>query len=328
MKLFISYSRDDRAWVYEFSRALRDRADHDVWIDQRIALAQDWWLTILQNIQAAQAFVYVMTPQAIQSIYCRAEMLYALALNKPILPIILKSCDYPQELRDKRVHHYEVKDTDNLDNILLKTEKGLGRIEIALVQGEFQQSHSHITYPPEPKPEPKIEQVVEVFHTAEEASDFDNFSLSEKLFQQVIEADPLLWGRAAEARLRGMITRKLFVEALKAAVSNAPVSLYAEATDVLYRGLWERTAVELRRDLNLNQRQNPRDAFRKFGLIYTELAEMIATNKLDKLEIVTMAMAMDIVWEVTRLIHTQAQATAHALGMDLVTEKRLLSGGE
>ncbi|WP_343419325.1 hypothetical protein [Candidatus Flexifilum breve] len=76
----------------------------------------------------------------------------------------------------------------------------------------------------------------------------------------------------------------------------------------------------------MNDRQNPRDSFGEYALIYTRLAEMVATNKLDNLEIVTLTMAMDIVWEVARLIHAQAEATAHALGMDLVTEKKLLPG--
>jgi len=93
-------------------------------------------------------------------------------------------------------------------------------------------------------------------------------------------------------------------------------------------GLWERTTAQLRNELQVDERKNPRDSFGEYALIYTRLTEMVITNKLDNIEIVTMTMAMDIVWEVAQLIHTQAQATAHALGMDLVTEKRLLSGGE
>ena len=52
---------------------------------------------------------------------------------------------------------------------------------------------------------------------------------------------------------------------------------------------------------------------------------MVTTNKLDKLEILTMPMALEIVWAVAILIHQQAQATAEALGMDLVTERKLLN---
>lgn len=127
-----------------------------------------------------------------------------------------------------------------------------------------------------------------------------------------------------EARIQGIITREQFVEALKAAVLNAPPTLYAQATDKLYHGLWERTTAQLRGDLNLTEKQNPRDYFGEYALIYTRLAEMIATDKLDKLEIVTLSMAIDIVWAVAILIHQQANATANALGIDLVTERPLL----
>jgi uncharacterized protein (DUF1330 family) len=127
-----------------------------------------------------------------------------------------------------------------------------------------------------------------------------------------------------EARIQGIITRKQFVEALKAAVINAPPGLYAQATDKLYLGLWERTTAQLRGELNLTEQENPRDHFGEYALIYTRLAEMIATNKLDKIEIVTLSMALDIVWAVAILINQQANATANALGMDLVTERKLL----
>ncbi len=127
-----------------------------------------------------------------------------------------------------------------------------------------------------------------------------------------------------EARIQGIITRKQFVEALKAAVIDAPDSLYSQATDKLYLGLWERTTAQLRGELNLNDRQNPRDHFGEYALLYTRIAEMVCTNKLDKLEIVTLSMALEIVWAVAILIHKQASETAHALGFDLVTEQPFL----
>ncbi len=127
-----------------------------------------------------------------------------------------------------------------------------------------------------------------------------------------------------EARIQGIITRKQFVEALKAAVVNAPPTLYSQATDKLYQGLWDRTTAQLRGELDLSERQNPRDHFGEYALIYTRLAEMVCTDKLDKLQIVPLSLALEIVWSVALLIHKQAQATAHALGMDLVTEKPLL----
>jgi uncharacterized protein (DUF1330 family) len=127
-----------------------------------------------------------------------------------------------------------------------------------------------------------------------------------------------------EARIQGMITRKEFVESLKAAVINAPPSMYAQATETLYRGLWERTTAQLRGELLLNERQNPRDHFGEYALIYTRLAEKICTDKLDEHEYVAFSMALDIVWLVSKAISEQADATARLLGRDLVTERPLV----
>jgi DNA-damage-inducible protein D len=131
-----------------------------------------------------------------------------------------------------------------------------------------------------------------------------------------------------KARIDGMITRNQFVEALKVAVLNAPPTIYAEATERVYRGLWQRTTAQLRGELKLSAKQNLRDHFGKYALIYTGLAEQLATDKLGEAEFVTMSTAMEIVWKVAKLIQVQAKATSEALGYDLVTEKPLLSGGK
>jgi len=60
-------------------------------------------------------------------------------------------------------------------------------------------------------------------------------------------------------------------------------------------------------------------------LIYTRLAEKLATEKLGDAEMVTVAIAMDIVWIVARHITAQASATAALVGYDLVTEAPLLA---
>lgn len=127
-----------------------------------------------------------------------------------------------------------------------------------------------------------------------------------------------------KARIEGIITRTKFVEALKVAVLNAPPTIYAEATEKVYKGLWQRTTAQLRGELKINKKENPRDHFGKYALIYTSLAEQLATDKLGEAEIVTESTAMEIVWGVAKLIHIQAKATSDALGYDLVTEKPLL----
>lgn len=125
-------------------------------------------------------------------------------------------------------------------------------------------------------------------------------------------------------RVEGIVTRKRFVEALKNAVIDEMPTMYAQTTDRLYKGLWERTTAQLRADLDITPKQNPRDHFGKYALIYTRMAEELSTDRLNDAETVTLHAAMDIVWDAARLFHKQAKELAEAVGYDLVTEKPLL----
>jgi hypothetical protein len=125
-------------------------------------------------------------------------------------------------------------------------------------------------------------------------------------------------------RVEGIVTRKRFVEALKNAVIDELPSMYAQTTDHLYRGLWERTTAQLRSDLGITPKQNPRDHFGKYALMYRRLAEELSTDRLNHAETVTLRMAMDIVWDAAKLFHKQAKELAENIGQDLVTEKPLL----
>lgn len=126
-------------------------------------------------------------------------------------------------------------------------------------------------------------------------------------------------------RVEGIVTRKQFVEALKSAVLNAPPTIYAQTTDRLYKVLWDRTTTQLRRDLNINLKENPRDHFGKYALAYTRLAEELATERLNGAETVTMPVAIEIVWAVAKLFSKQAKELSEAVGYDLVTERPLLN---
>ncbi len=130
-----------------------------------------------------------------------------------------------------------------------------------------------------------------------------------------------------EARIQGIVTRKAFVGALKVAVLNAPPTVYVDATEKLYRGLWDRTTAQLRGDLKIDTKTNPRDHFGKYALIYTRLAEELAAEKLGQAETVAVTIGMEIVWAVAKMIGKQAKEVSKTLGYDLVTEKPLLSKG-
>lgn len=88
--------------------------------------------------------------------------------------------------------------------------------------------------------------------------------------------------------------------------------------------LWSRTTAQLRDELEITPKENPRDHFGKYALIYTRLAEELASERLNESETVTLTIAMNIVWEVARLFYKQAKELSEAVGYDLVTEKPLL----
>lgn len=125
-------------------------------------------------------------------------------------------------------------------------------------------------------------------------------------------------------RVEGIVTRKRFVEALKNAVIDELPSMYAQTTDRLYKGLWDRTTAQLRAELEITPKQNPRDHFGKYALMYTRMAEELSTDQLNNAETVTLNVAMDIVWKAAKLFHKQAKELAEVIGQDLVTEKPLL----
>jgi|GEM_PF-2300194 len=92
---FISYSRDDS----NFAQTLHTRIEassKDVWLDCfDIPKGEKFWSEITQGIDAADAFVFILSPSSVEkaamqgdSAYCRREIEYAAHLNKRIIPIV------------------------------------------------------------------------------------------------------------------------------------------------------------------------------------------------------------------------------------------------
>ncbi len=92
--------------------------------------------------------------------------------------------------------------------------------------------------------------------------------------------------------------------------------------------LWDRTTAQLRKELDIRPRNNPRDHFGKYALIYTRLVEEVSTDRLKDLEAVPMSVAMEIVWRTATLFKGQAKELSEDMGYDLVTEKPLLASGK
>lgn len=88
MKFFVSYSRSVKQDVGQVLHLL-ESAGHQVWWDGDIPIIQDWWATILKNIEWCEIFIFMISEKSVQSAYCLAELHYAIDRNRPILPFIL-----------------------------------------------------------------------------------------------------------------------------------------------------------------------------------------------------------------------------------------------
>ena len=74
-EVFTSYSRKDKAFVRKLSDALANQK-REAWIDWKdIPLTAEWLQEILTNIEAAENFIFVISPDSVASPNCRKEMI-------------------------------------------------------------------------------------------------------------------------------------------------------------------------------------------------------------------------------------------------------------
>ncbi|MDL1911870.1 TIR domain-containing protein [Chloroflexi bacterium CFX6] len=99
--VFISYSRRDKAFVRKLNDAL-DQADIQAWVDwEGIELAADWMETIKSSIQSQDAFIFVISPDALKSKVCAEELELALGLNKKLIPILYREPQKGQAMHER-----------------------------------------------------------------------------------------------------------------------------------------------------------------------------------------------------------------------------------
>src|ERR1700741_1844580 len=83
--LFVSYASQDRAAIDNLLTALQ-RA-HEVWLDEDLGGGEAWWRTILEQIRGCEVFIIAVSNNSLASKPCQAELRYAEALQRPILPV-------------------------------------------------------------------------------------------------------------------------------------------------------------------------------------------------------------------------------------------------
>ena len=91
--VFISYSRDD----IEFVRRLHDglvARGKDVWVDfEDIPLTAEWREEVLDGVDSADNFLFVISPDSLTSEVCTEELDHAVEQHKRLVPVLRRPAD-------------------------------------------------------------------------------------------------------------------------------------------------------------------------------------------------------------------------------------------
>jgi hypothetical protein len=87
MNLFLSYARRDRPKADLLAQRLR-QLRHEAWLDTSLAGGQAWWDEILRRILECDVFVPVLSVAYTRSEACASERMYAMQLQKSLLPVV------------------------------------------------------------------------------------------------------------------------------------------------------------------------------------------------------------------------------------------------
>lgn len=102
--VFVSYSRRDAQFVRRIADSISERGK-EVWLDtEGIADGEVFPAAIKRAIEQSDAFLFVITPAAVDSAYCENEVEYAKEMQKRIVPVLREPVPderLPSEIRDR-----------------------------------------------------------------------------------------------------------------------------------------------------------------------------------------------------------------------------------
>ena len=67
-----------------------DALGYQTWVDSSLRGGQTWWEEILRRIAESDVFVAIVSAHTLNSVACQRELKWALALNKPVLPVAVE----------------------------------------------------------------------------------------------------------------------------------------------------------------------------------------------------------------------------------------------
>lgn len=103
---FISYSRKDKAFVQKLQQALAEQK-RDVWVDwEDIPPTAQWLREIYDGIEAAENFIFIISPDSLASKPCGKEIEHAVQHNKRFIPLLLREAGRVEMPEAVSIHNW------------------------------------------------------------------------------------------------------------------------------------------------------------------------------------------------------------------------------
>lgn len=100
--IFLSYSRRDKEMCRRLFDSFKERGK-EVWADfEDIPLTADWWAEIQAGINAADSFVFIISPDSVRSEVCWDEIQHAVNMNKRIIPVLFR--EVVEDVDKEKIH--------------------------------------------------------------------------------------------------------------------------------------------------------------------------------------------------------------------------------
>ncbi len=137
-QVFVSYSRRDAEFVTRLADELRGRGK-DVWVDvEGIRDAEVFPVALRHAIEGSDTFLFVISPDSVNSPFCDQEVTHANELNKRIIPLALSPVadeEIPEEIRFRNWIPVVADPADDVDRIVAAIDTDLA----------WEQEHTRIT---------------------------------------------------------------------------------------------------------------------------------------------------------------------------------------
>jgi len=135
MTVFISYAHEDLDFARHLDTALKAHG-LKVWFDVAgIYAGDEFWPQICGAIEKADTFIFIISPDAVESDFCRREIEHAVAHNKRIVPVLRRPADQkklPQTVATRQwIFFLESDDIQNASQSLIEAiETDIEQVQI------------------------------------------------------------------------------------------------------------------------------------------------------------------------------------------------------